>query len=193
MTVALSASVVVLGIIVFLTLGSQIELYRTVEQLREYSGLIDRTVPLSLAQVGARPSSAGLPPALDSALWSVVLLLSDKCATCRSIAASLNGAVPPDLFVVVEPDAGERADLTMTYDLNAARTIVDPKRRISAKLGIKVTPAAVIVEHGRLVRATTVPSSRQLQALLEPPRVFDSMDSPSLEGEKREPWERSEL
>lgn len=186
MTVVLSAAVVVLAVVVFLLLGSQIEMYRTIEQLREYSGLIDQTVPLALAQVGARPSSVGLPDSLDSAVWSVVLLLSDKCATCRSIAASLDGAVPRDLVVVVEPDQGEQADLIMTYDLDRDRTVIDPQRRISGKLGIKATPAAIVVEHGRLVRATTVPSSRQLHALLETPRAFNS-----IEGGNGQPLERS--
>lgn len=188
MTVVLSISVVVLAVLVLLMLGSQIEMYRTIEQLREYSGLIDRTVPLALAQVGTRPSSAGLPASLDSAVWSAVLVLSDKCATCRSIAASLDGAVPRDLVVVVEPDQGDQADLVMSYDLTPERTVIDPERRISRKLGIKTTPAAIIIEHGRCVRATTVPSSRQLHALLESPRTFDS-----IEGGGHEPLERSKL
>ena len=118
MAVILSASVVILGALVFLLLGAQVEMYRTIEQLREHSGLIDQSIPISLSRVGSRPSSVGLPGPLDSAVRGVVLLLSDKCATCRSIAASLDGALPQDLVLVVEPDQpGEPSDLTTSYRL----------------------------------------------------------------------------
>lgn len=174
MTVVLSASVVILGALVFLLLGSQVEMYRTIEQLREHSGLIDQSIPISLARIGSRPSSAGLPESLDSAVRGVVLLLSDKCATCRSIAASLDGALPRELTVVVEPDhPGEPSDLVMSYQLDPERTIIDPERRVSGRLGIRTTPVAVVVENGRLMRATTVPSSRRLHSLLDSLRAFE--------------------
>jgi hypothetical protein len=143
-------------------------------------------VPLALAQVGARPSSVGLPASLDSAVWSVVLLLSDKCGTCRSIAAALDGAVPRNVLIVIEPDVGDEAELILSYELDPDRTVIDPRRRISGKLGIRTTPSAIVVEHGRLVRATTVPSSRQLHALLEAPRAFQSRDEA-----ESQPLERS--
>ncbi|MGH3912403.1 MAG: hypothetical protein ACRDTC_03170 [Pseudonocardiaceae bacterium] len=174
MTVILSASVVILGVVVFLLLGAQIEMYRTIEQLRDHSGLIDLSIPLSLPRVGARPSSVGLPESLDSAVRGVVLLLSDRCATCRSIAASLDGALPRDLVLVVEPgQPDEPSGLTTSYQLDPERTIIDSMGRISGGLGIKTTPVAVVIENGRLVRATTVPSSRRLHGLLGSMRAFE--------------------
>ncbi|MGH3927440.1 MAG: hypothetical protein ACRDTT_32020 [Pseudonocardiaceae bacterium] len=177
MTVILSASVVILGALVFLLLGAQVEMYRTIEQLREHSGLIDQSVPIALSRVGSRPSSVGLPESLDSTVSGVVLLLSDKCSTCRSIAASLDGALPRDLVLVVEPDQpGEPSDLTTSYQLDPERTIIDPHRRISDGLGINTTPVAVVIENGRLVRASTVPSSRRLHGLLDSVRAFETFE-----------------
>ncbi|MEV0590606.1 hypothetical protein [Nonomuraea cavernae] len=153
---------------VFLLLGSQVEMYRTIEQLREYSGLIDRPVPVAFTRSGERPSGVGLPAELDAAAQALVLLLSDKCATCRSIVASLDGAVPRDVVLVIEAeDPDQSAGLTMSYDLDPTRTIIDSTRHIGDALGINTTPVAIVVEEGRFTRATTVPSSRQLYALLE--------------------------
>lgn len=167
MTVALSASVIILAALVFLMLGSQVEMYRNIEQLREYSGLIDKPVLLSLPAAGSKPSSYGLPDSLDAATFRVVLLLSDKCATCRSIAASLHGSIPDDLTVVVESGyTGEDTDLGLSYELDPDRTLVDATGRVSRSLGIRTTPAAVVIENGVLTRALTVPSSRQLDELI---------------------------
>ncbi|GAA2338652.1 hypothetical protein [Dactylosporangium salmoneum] len=167
MTIALSAAVIVLGVLLLLLLGSQVEMYRTVEQLREYSGLIDQPVPLDLPSERL-PSRVGLPAALDDAVRGAVLLLSDRCGTCRSLAAALDGAVNPDLVLVVEPGHGAdgAGELALTYRLDPDRTVVDRDGRIASALGIRVTPAALVIEHGRIARATTVPSTRQLDMIL---------------------------
>jgi hypothetical protein len=167
MTIALSAAVVLLGVLLLLLLGSQIEMYRTLEQLREYSGLIDRPLPLDLPDERT-PSRVGLPDTLDSAVRSVVLLLSDRCGTCRSLAAHLDGSVNRDLILVVEPGPGGEGagELALMYRLDPERTIVDRDGSVSGGLGIKVTPAAVVIENGRLVRASTVPSTQQLDMIL---------------------------
>lgn len=186
MTVVLSASVVVLAALVFLLLGAQIEMYRNIEQLRDYSGLIDRAVAVTIARTGERPSTVGLPAELDSAARAVVLLLSDKCATCRSIVASLDGAVPGDLVLVIEAeDPSKDNGLALSYNLDPGRTVIDPTGRIGEGLGIQTTPVAVVVENGRFARATTVPSSRQLRALLESLRVdpvLEVSSAPSTNG-----------
>lgn len=176
MTIVLSVSVLLTAALAFLLLGSQIEMYRSIEQLREYGGLVDRPRPVDLPPVGERPSSVGLPAELDSAAAAVVLLLSDKCATCRSIAESLDGVVPDDvLLVIAAEDPSADSALEMTYDLDPARTLIDSERRIPEALGITTTPVAVVVEQGRFSRATTVPSTRQLHALRKSLRSADTL------------------
>lgn len=167
MTIALSVAVVLLGTMLLLLLGSQVEMYRTIEQLREYSGLVDRPIPLDLPN-DRTPSRVGLPVTLDTAVRGVVLLLSDRCGTCRSIAAFLDGAVNPELFLVVEPGQGAdgAGELAVTYRLDPERTVIDRDGGIASGLGFKVTPAAVVIENGRMARASTVPSMRQLELIL---------------------------
>jgi hypothetical protein len=166
MTIALSVAVVLLGTLVLLLLGSQVEMYRTIEQLREYSGLVDQPMPLDLP-ADRTPSRVGLPATLDTAVRGVVLLLSDRCGTCRSIAASLDGTAHPDLTLVVEPGPGAdgAGELALNYRLDPERTVIDRDGRIASGLGLKVTPAAVVIEHGRMTRASSVPSTRQLELI----------------------------
>ncbi len=173
MTIALSAAVVVLGVLVFLLLGAQVELYRTVQQLREYGGLVDRPRPVEMRRANLRPSEVGLPESLDRKTRAVVLFLSDRCGTCRSIAAALDGAVPKDLYIIIDPGrSGEQSELQLTYRLDHDRTITDSTGQIAEALNIKISPAAAVIENGRLVRATTIPSTRQLHALLDSARAI---------------------
>jgi hypothetical protein len=171
MTVVLSSAIVVFGALVLLLLGSQVEMYRTIQQLREYSGLLDRPTPFEVGPEGERPGSVGLPADLDSSANALVLFLSDRCSTCRALAAALDGAVPRDMTIVLDPGDGPDSELGMTYRLDPGRTVLDRDRLIAGRVGVKATPAAVIVENGRMVRGTTVPSTRQLYALLESIRI----------------------
>jgi hypothetical protein len=169
--------VAVLAALLFLMLGAQVEMYRDLQQLRDHAGLIDRPTPIDLGTaVGARPSEFGLPAHLDSALGAVVAVLSDKCATCRSIAASLDRSMPSDLALVINPGGVAYPDLVTTYTLDPDRTLIDHEEAVSDKLGLKVTPAGIVIENGRLTRATTLPSSRQLYHLLESVRAVRRAD-----------------
>ncbi|WP_279579530.1 hypothetical protein [Fodinicola feengrottensis] len=142
MTIALSVAVVILGALLFVLLGSQVEMYRDIAQLRDLSGLIDRPLKVDVsAAVGARPSAYGLPAALDTVDAGLVLFLSDKCATCRTIATSLGSQFPADLWVVLDP-ANPRKDseIKVNYPLEQEKVTVDHSREISASVGVTLTP-----------------------------------------------------
>jgi hypothetical protein len=173
-TAILFIFVAVLAALVMLLLGSQVEMYRDLAQTREYVGMVDRSIPVDLgATVGARPSEVGLPDHLDSAVSALVLFLSDKCATCRSIAESLDGVIPRGVQLVIEPgSAPPGAVLADTLGFPEDRVVIDHGRKITDRIGIEVTPVGIIVEHGRLVSATTLPSTRQFFALLENRRTI---------------------
>jgi hypothetical protein len=181
-TVAL-VGLALLGILVLLLLGAQIEMFRSLQQLREYSGLIDRPSQIELGKArGGRPSDYGLPATLDSAGSWVVLFLSDKCATCRVIASALAAGMPADLTAVIDAGGADSSsrELAVTYGLDPSRTVVDLNRQIMNRLDLNVTPVGVVVENGRLVRAVTVPSTRQLYTLMESTRTLRSpRDIPS--------------
>jgi hypothetical protein len=167
MTVFLSASVIVLGIVVLLLLGAVVEMYRSIEQLREYGGLIDRPRTMQLAVKGDRPSTLGVPQEMDSLASALILFLSDKCGTCRSIASKLQAGIPDNVFVIVDPGVGEDREQELSYDLDPEKTIIDRTGAISKRAGIDVTPSAIVVENGRISRGSTLPSARQFYTLLE--------------------------
>jgi hypothetical protein len=161
--------------LVFVLFGALIELYRDVRQLREAAGILDRPLSIDIGAVAhAAPSSVGLPPALDAAASAIVLFLSDKCATCRVLAAALDTVVPPGVCVVME--AGDVQSATrflnaygLTPEAAGGMVCLDTSREIADRLGLDVTPVAFRVENGKLASATTVPSARYLFSILPAP------------------------
>ncbi len=168
MNVVLLVLLCLLAAVVFIQLGAMVEMFRHVQQIRTHLDLVDRPLPLDLgARQGAQPSAIGLPAVLDGAQTAMVLFLSNTCATCRSIAAALRGAVPQTLWVVVEPVFNDDADLFVEeFALQNERVLVDQESRIAGQLGLDITPSAIFIQDGRIERAQTVPSSRQLFSVL---------------------------
>jgi hypothetical protein len=168
----------VLSAVVFVQLGALIELFRQVQQIRIAMDLEDRRMPLSLGKAQGVPASAvGLPEQLDGARAAMVLFLSNKCATCHSLAAALRGAVPMTMWIVVEPVFGDDAEpFVEEFQLAGERTLIDRGGQISGRLGLSVTPSAIFIEDGRLHRAETVPSSRQLFSMMP---VVQSLGPPT--------------
>jgi hypothetical protein len=164
-----------LAALVFVLFGALLELFRDVRQLREAAGILDRPLNVDIGAVtNDSPSKVGLPAALDTAASAIVLFLSDTCATCRVLAASLNEVVPPGLCIVVEArDANSATQFLKTYGLNAnaadGMVRVDVAREIAGKLGLDTTPVAFRIENGRFVSAATVPSARYLFSILPTP------------------------
>jgi hypothetical protein len=164
-----------LAIVIFLLFGALLELYRDVRQLRDALGILDRPLTIDIGSVAqAAPSSYGLPAALDTSASTIVLFLSDTCATCRVLAAALHAGVPAGLCVVVEAgDVQSARQFMKTYGLNcdAGNGIVcdDLGRKIADKLGLDITPAALRIENGKFASATTVPSPRYLFSILPAP------------------------
>lgn len=168
-------SVAVLALLVFVLFGALLEMYRDVRQLRDVAGILDRPLSVDLGPVlGTAPSSHGLPRALDSAASAVVLFLSERCGTCRSLAAGLGRPLPAGLWVVLEArDASSAAAFLESYGLTAitsdGRLIVDVAGEIAGRIGLETTPVGFRVENGMLANATTVPSSRYLTSILPEP------------------------
>ena len=163
---AVTALVLVIGLaaVTFLLLGAQVEMFRNLTQLREQAGLSDRPTPVSLGKArGTRASDVGLPAALDDETSAVVLFLSDKCFVCRSIAAGLAGTLPHGVWLVLDPGTAPRdAQLSPTLGFDTDDVTIDPDRTIMKRIGIESTPLTIVVEHGRLARASGITSTRQL-------------------------------
>lgn len=189
----LLVALAILAVLLFLLLGAEIEMFRSLEQLREYSGAIDRPTRIDLGDaVGEKPSHYGLPEALDSTGSAVIVFLSDKCATCRTIAGALAGNMPPGLTVVVDSGGADSTrGLVVTRGLDPARTVIDLDRQIMSRLGLTVTPAGIVIENGRLARAATVPSTRQLYTILESIQAIQVDDRQSYNENLIEPGVKS--
>lgn len=185
MVAVLTAAVGVLALLVFVLSGAVIELYRDVRQLREVAGILDRPLDVDLGDVeGAPPSRFGLPETLDSAASALVLFLSERCGTCRALAARLDGRLPDRLWVVLEargPDAA--AEFLESYDLTPhaadGRLLVDADERIAESIGLDTTPVGFRVENGRITSATTVPSGRYLSSIVPKPVSLGRSTTPS--------------
>ncbi|MBO2459002.1 hypothetical protein [Actinomadura violacea] len=177
MTLALLIIVCLLAALLFVAFCALVEMFHQLKQMREYLEIEDSPVLMDLGPVqGEAPSAVGLPAELDEARDALVLLLSNKCRTCFTLAAALQGRVRPrKLWVVVVPVLGDAAEFIDMFDLRGERVVVDVGERISGALGIDATPAAVLVRDGRLTKAHSVPSSRQMYAALP---VEDGSDRP---------------
>lgn len=180
-TVAL-ISVGVLALLTFILFGALLELYRDVRQLRDVAGILDRPLSVDIGAVaGTKPSIYGLPQMLDSAHLAIVLFLSERCGTCRSLAAGFGRPLPAGLWVILEAtDPRSGAAFLDSYALREissdGRVIVDLAGEIGRRIGLDTTPVGFRVEDGRLAGATTVPSSRYLTSILpEPIRLKQKM------------------
>lgn len=175
MAAILLIAVGALALLVAVLLGALVEMYRDMRQLRDAVGILDRPLVVELGSVeGTSPSEHGLPHALDSAQSALILFLSERCMTCRSIAAGLGRPLPHGLWVVVEASSADGAEAFLdAYNLRTVsqdgRVLVDVDGVIAARLGLNMSPVGFRVEDGRITSATTVPSSRYLVSILPEP------------------------
>lgn len=164
MTYILTIVVTVVAFGLITLLAAQVELFRDMKQIRELTGMIDRPFPVDLGVMRWRsPAEAGLTSVAQN---GVILILSDRCGTCRSLAAALDAMVPPHLQIVLTNPGGRPSELPTVWDLGS-RAVEDVDGRIMAALDIKATPAAITVIDGVMTEAQSVPSARQLHELLD--------------------------
>jgi hypothetical protein len=156
----------------FLLFGALAEAYRDIRQLREQLGATDKPVPVELGKgQGGLPSSHGLPADLDSAVRAVVVFVDSHCGTCRMIMSSLAGSLPGGMWLAVMSDSTSEASQWLAEtgfheSPSLARVVSIKPAEFERHLGMRITPLAVIVEHGRLASAHTVPSVRQFYAMV---------------------------
>lgn len=157
--------------------GALVELQRQLNQLRAYLGLVDQRADPVPFTVDRELSAVGLPPAsLKKKARHAVLVLSDHCVICAEIADWLPKTLPEGLSVVLHSmSAGEAAKWLSGHGLrNGSQIVHDHGGEIMESLGVSVAPVVVQFESGSAVRALTVPSVLQAQA------VFDWLtDDPS--------------
>jgi len=174
----------VLSLLMFVLFGALLESLRDVRQIRDALGILDRPIDVDIgAAAGTAPSSHGLPRELDEAKSGLVLFLSDKCATCRILAATVGGTMPAGLWIVVEATSGQAAAefveaYGMTPRVEDGRVTLDSSGAIAGRLGLNMTPVAYRIENGVFKDAGTVPSTRYLASIIPGPSA-DAAHAPS--------------
>jgi hypothetical protein len=175
MAAAALIAVGILALLVFVLFSWLVELFRDVRQVRDTLGILDRPLTIDIGPVaGTAPSSYALPRQLDDERSALLLFLSDRCATCRVLAASLGGTLPAGLWIVVEAATSQAAAefiemYGMTRTLENERVSVDPAGAIAGQLGLNTTPVGYRIENGVFKNAGTVPSMRYLASLIPLP------------------------
>jgi hypothetical protein len=163
MIIALWVAILILIVAVVLLLGAQIELLEQVKQMRRVFGLEDGSKPIELPEwVGRDASEAGLPE-LAGESWSLVLFISNTCATCHTLADGMRGGqLPEHLWVAIANVRDTGHDFQQEFALYGERIIVDESAVIMTKLGLSVTPVGLVLENGKIQRCLTIPSLHQL-------------------------------
>lgn len=163
--VLLATSVLVaLAIALFLMAGAVLELHRGLTQVRQQSGVIDSPIALDVELPRRLPAEAGLPADLLHRGRALVLVLSDHCSTCGTIAEHLGGALPDSVWILLAPQTPESGrDWLSQYSLSAdSAVIIDDRGRLARSLGVNISPAVLRVRNGEAVAAHTLPSARRL-------------------------------
>jgi hypothetical protein len=156
----------------FLLFGALAEAYRDIAQLREATGTVDRLTAVDLGEAyNGLPSAYGLDPSLDLASRALVLFIDKRCGTCKIILSSLNGTLPLGVVLMLFADSEDEGREWLVVNGFAPErltalpiTIVTPTW--SNGLRVDVTPLAIEIEHGRIARASTVPSARRFYGLI---------------------------
>lgn len=159
----------VFAIALFLLTGALIEMYRSLEQLRKQTGSKDFLTKMDVAADAATMESAGFPPGLFQGERGLLLILSDRCSTCGTLAERLAGALPEGVWIMLQPHSGESgASWLAEHDLDqTSRVIVDVDQSLADVIDIRITPTVIRFSAGEVTTAHTVPSPRRLSEELQ--------------------------
>lgn len=163
----------VLSITLLLMMSALVEMYRALDQIREFTGAIDRPVAINVDHLKQIPLPAfGLQDVFNRGL---ILFVSQSCATCRVIVDRLGGHVPRDVLLIVQCESEESGKSWLGFEETLPpRVVFDTNKEIARRMRINVTPVGLIVEDGGVVRAWTIPSVRQLFQLI-PTEIHSDM------------------
>jgi hypothetical protein len=156
---------VALALVVVVCAAALVEVFRQLAELRRTLNLQDQAIPLNLRSGEFRADEIGLPPELALEPKSIVVFLSEKCATCLTIAEAFRGGSPATVWFVL-PSPPRPAGLLATLAHSAPRVVVDEYDEIANNLGLHVTPAVLTTFYGEITRAQAVASPRQVLGLI---------------------------
>lgn len=165
-TLALLVSLAALAVAV-VTCAAVVELFRDLDQVRQLSGYVDTPGELDLPSALGR----GLPELGFPVGWAdldgLVAVLSPTCAMCYALGEHL-ARNPAPAARVLFTNGSQRDHHRFCADTGLAPdgVLFDDGGRIADALGLRLSPAALVVEAGVVARAASVPSPRALRSLL---------------------------
>ena len=157
------------AVIQVICLFALVDQYKSLLQIRESMRLVDTPNDLPLFDLeGTLPSSVGLPAAVDSEPFAVVLLLSTRCTTCKAVARGMGGQVPAHSWAVIEGRSeSECQEFRDEVSLADQPVLIDVGGRIAERLRTRIFPTAIVFSNGVARSARTIPSYRQFRQVLE--------------------------
>ena len=134
------------ALIQVLCLFALVDQYRSLLQIRDALRLVDVPSDLRVFDLdGVAPSSVGLPNALDTEPFALVLLLSTRCATCKAVARGMSGQVPNHTWPVIEGRSfDECQEFREEVGLVGQQVSIDVGGKISDRLKTRIFPAAIV-------------------------------------------------
>lgn len=116
---------------------------------------------------GTAASVHGLPRSIDATSTHLVLVVSPLCATCKTLVASFEGAIPEDLTVLVTAsDLLRMRKWAMDHGLPTEELVFDDDMSIVNRLGVSSSPAAVGFIRGRAAFAVHLGGRAALDDLM---------------------------
>jgi hypothetical protein len=155
-----------LTLLVLTCCGALVEVFQQLEQVRTTIKLDDKPIPLELRSGGTSVTDLGLPPVLAEIPEMILIFLSSKCVTCKSIAHAFRGGAPERVWFILETDADGRKELSAALSTTESRIVWDKTGQIAKVAGIDITPSVVTLSYGAIVRAYAVSSAHQVFALI---------------------------
>jgi hypothetical protein len=165
-----------LAFVIAVCCAALVEVFKNLEDIRVVLNLSDEPTPMVLSTAALRASDVGLPGELDREPEVIVVFLSSKCGTCRSIAEAFRGGAPATVWFVLS-GASASAQLTDLLSESFDRLIHDPDDAIADGLGLNVTPSVVTTSFGAITRAQAVSSARQVLRMI--PVVLSTSMTPA--------------
>lgn len=174
----------VIAAVVALLCGALLEVFRQLESIRVITRLDDYAIPLELRAQGMAAAEIGIPIALDEIPEAIVVFLSGRCSTCRTIASAFKSGAPEHVWFILEADQEvARNALLALLAGSADRAMWDQGSVIADTIGLDVMPSVVSLSYGRLTRAYGISSVKQVLDLLpaaQPAQMVRSDAGPTL-------------
>jgi len=170
--VVLVAVLGIVGLATALSLAALVEVFRQLAALRERLSLDDRPQLLDVDTAPLSATTLGLPDTVLLRERTAVIVLSNKCSTCRVIADAFDGSSPASVWFLVSEQGAEDSVIVDTLRALTTNVIVDDGA-IAEQAGLDITPAVLVLVYGKATEGYVVATPRQMLHIIAAPALAD--------------------